>query len=330
MTVPERNRRAALTLVVLGPIVAELAWGTTPMSMAWLIVVFLPIYGAGVLLVREAVRRTGRGWPSLIVLGLAYELVEDGIGLQALTSPTIYGAAGWGPRPFGFNLPYWEGNAIYHVVFSILVPIALVELIFPRHGRAPYLGRFGLGVTGVIAVLGVAVLRLTVPASIDPTYVAPVAVPVTCAILAIVLAVVALRLLPAHRRVPVAGAVPTPWVPAGLGLLATLVELGLLFPARGVSQPAFTHGSWVLVPMALAAVLAVSAGTLLARWTGRAGWSPRHTLYLVTGALVGHTVAGILLETRTAFDRWGLVVVVGLTLAGAALLDRRSAAPVPA
>ncbi|MGH4015654.1 MAG: hypothetical protein ACRDSL_17370 [Pseudonocardiaceae bacterium] len=95
------NRRAAFTLVVLTPVIAELTWGLIPLSMAWAVLALVPIYGAGILLVREAVRRTGRGWPSIVLLGLAYELVEDGIGLQALSSPNLYGAAEWGRASSG-------------------------------------------------------------------------------------------------------------------------------------------------------------------------------------------------------------------------------------
>lgn len=326
-----RNRPAALTLVVLTPLVAELALGSTPMSMAWLTILWLPVYGAGVLLIREAVRRTGRGWPSLVLLGVAYELVEDGIGLQALTSPTLYGAAGWGPRLLGFNVPYWEANAVYHVLFSVLIPIVLVELMFSGHGRAPYLGRFGLVVSGVVAVAGVALIRVSVPPTADPGYVAPLAVPVVSGGVAVLLAVLALRVLPRVRTRPTGpGGVPDPWRLAGGGALGTMLLLGLLFPVHGTPQPAFTSGNWVLVPMAAALGLAVAGGMLVRRWSGRTGWSRRHVVFLVTGALVGHSLAGAVLVARTPFDRWSLVVVAALTVALAALLLRPGRPRVPA
>lgn len=64
-----------------------------------------------------------------MLLGVGYELVEDGLGLQALTSPHLYGAANWAPRLFGLNTAYWEANVAYHVVFSVLIPIALTDLM---------------------------------------------------------------------------------------------------------------------------------------------------------------------------------------------------------
>jgi len=95
---PDRTLRAAFTLVLLGPLVAELALGSTPLHLAFLLLLWLPIYGAGVLLIREAVVRTGGGWPSIMLLGVAYEVVEDGIGLQALSSPRLYHAAATASR----------------------------------------------------------------------------------------------------------------------------------------------------------------------------------------------------------------------------------------
>ena len=65
---PYRNRRAALALLVLAPTVAELALGSTPIHLAYLLLLWLPIYGAGVLLIREVVVRTGRGWASIGIL----------------------------------------------------------------------------------------------------------------------------------------------------------------------------------------------------------------------------------------------------------------------
>src|SRR5262245_45973640 len=184
---PARGRRsgrlrAAALLVVLTPLVAELALGSTPFRLAWIVLFVLPMYGFGILLVRELVRRTGRGWPSILLLGLAFEIVEDGIALQALSSPTLYGAADWGPRVFGLNLTYWETNAAYHVVFSAVIPILLVDLVHPAHRHRPYLRLPGLVGTAVAWVLGVALVRVLIPPTADPGYTAPLPVLVGCAV----------------------------------------------------------------------------------------------------------------------------------------------------
>ncbi|WP_460525322.1 hypothetical protein [Flindersiella endophytica] len=320
------NRRAALTLVVLTPLIAELAFGSTPLRMAWLVLLWLPVYGAGILLVREAVRRTGRGWPSIVLLGLAYELAEDGIGIQALSSPHLYGAAGWAPRLFGLNVAYWEVNAIYHVVFSAVIPILLTDLLFPAHRTVPYLKRGGLVITGVVALLGLGLLRVSVPPSQDPGYVAPLPVLLGCVVAIAVLAVVALRVLPRSVLAPDSRApVPSRGALAAFGCLGVGVVLGLLFPFGGARQPAFTHGLWVFLPMAVGAALAGLANVLVRRWGRSAHWTDRHALALAGGALVGHTLFGILAAADTTFDRIGLAGIAVVTVGLLAWLDGRLA-----
>lgn len=324
-----RNRGAAWTLVVLTPLIAELALGSTPVRMAWLVLLWMPVYGAGVLLIRELVARRGRGWPSILLLALAYELVEDGIGLQALTSPHLYDAASWGARVLGVNLPYLEANAIYHAVFTVCIPITLTNLLFPAHRGRPYLGVPGTVVAAIVAVLGVGLLR-TVSLSEDAGYQAPVPFVLGVAVLVVVLGIVALYVVPPARdratapdRAAAPARVPSRGVLFGASGLATLVFFGLSFPVFGARQPAFTQGWLVLVPMALTAVGAVACYRYLTRTAASPAWTPRHTLALIGGALVAHSVGGLVIMAHTTVDRVGLVVIIGLTVGGLLLVDRR-------
>jgi hypothetical protein len=322
------DRRAAWTLVVLTPVIAELAWGSTPMTMAWLTLLWMPIYGAGVLLIREAWVRSRRPWLALVPLGLAYELVEDGIGLQALTSPNLYHAADWGVRVLGFNVTYWEANAAYHTVFSVLVPIAITHLLFPSHRGRPYLRTPGTVVTAVVALLGVALLRVAIPPFEDPTYVAPLAVPLASAVVAALLAVVALRVLPPRRdAAPAAGPVPAPWALGAGAAVVSAVVLWTMWPGHFQGQPAGTHGLWALVPMVAGLLLAVGSGVAVSRWAGRAAWTDRHVLCLVGGLLVAHTLVGSVFWAGTAVDVVGLLVLAVLTVVLLALLGRRARVP---
>jgi len=310
-----RNRRAALTLAVLGPVVAELALGSTPLHLAFLLLLWLPIYGAGVLLIREAVVRAGGGWPSILLLGVAYELVEDGIGLQALSSPHLYHAADWGPRLLGLNTTYWELNVAYHVVFSVAIPIVLVELLFPAGRGRPYLRRLGLATTGGLAVLGVAILRLTVPLTQDPGYTAPAAVIAGCVVAVAVIAVVALRVLPRRAARPL-GEEQVPSLTALwlFGASATFVFMTLLYVFTAAHRPALIHGEWVLVPMGAAAVIAAGVAWLVRRWSASARWGDLQLLWLAGGALIAHTAVGAIGIAQTAFDRAGLAVLGLLTI----------------
>jgi hypothetical protein len=311
--------------MLIAPAAAELTLGTVRLKMLWLILLYVPIYGAGVLLIRELVRRTGGGRASLLLMGLVYGLVEEGLALQSLTSPHLYGAAGWAPRLLGVNTAYTELNLPYHVVFSVVIPITLAELLFPALGPAPYLRRGGLVTTAIVAVLGVALLRGSVPPAEDPGYILPGTALVTIVVLVVVLSVVALRVLP--RRGPASArpavAVPRAEVAGVVSAVAVFGFLGLLYPFAGARHPAFTHGAWVPVPMLVVAAPAVGAGVALWRWTAAAGWTNTHRLAVISGALVAHTVFGIVANTHTTPDTVGLTVtgVVMTILLG--LLARR-------
>src|SRR4051794_3086362 len=335
-----RNRRAALVLAVSAPVVAEATLGTVPLRMFWALLVFAPIYAGGALFLREAWRRTGGGYLNLLLLGVAYGLVEEGLALQSLTSPHLYGAAGWAPRLLGVNSDYTELNLVYHAVFSVTIPVVLVELMFRRHGARPYLRRGGLIAVGVIALLGAALIRVAVPPSEDPGYTMPLPAVLFVAALAIAFLVLGLRLGPHPARRPAkhlaadrllaeraAAARPAPARPAVLAVgaaVATFAFLVLLWPFGD----AVRHGWWPLLPMAGAAVIAVGAMALL---HGRQ-LSPRHLVALCCGALVAHTVFGLVSNADSAADRLFLGAVALLTAVlgqqAAKALGRQSIEPV--
>jgi hypothetical protein len=320
-----RGGKAAWTLILLAPICGELMFSAVGMPIMWLVFPLLvPMYGAGVLLVRELTVRAGGAWPTLVVLGLVYELAEDGFGLQALTSPVIYNAAEWGPRVLGFNLTYWESQVGYHIVFSVLIPVLLTDLLFPELRREPYFRRRGLVGIAATAVVGVALLRVTIPPSVDPGYQAPL--PFLAGLLVVMLGLswFALRVVPRRFPVPPPDVGPGTSVPAApvLGLVAgaaTLAFLGLLMP-RGnpPSGPAFGEGDAVYLPMAAAALLAIGMLLLFRRWSGSPAMTDQHVIWAAGGALVGHTLFMVVMVLRYPVDT--LTTTVAVTTGPAVIL----------
>jgi hypothetical protein len=55
------------------------------------VIALLPLYGGGALLIREIARRTGRGWPAMLLLALAYALLEEAFLTQSLFNPDYVG-----------------------------------------------------------------------------------------------------------------------------------------------------------------------------------------------------------------------------------------------
>jgi hypothetical protein len=188
-----------MVLIVLAPLVAEVLPGSTPITMPGLLLIDLLIYGPGALLIRELVRRRGRGWASILFLGAAYGLIEEGLALQSLFNPAYNNVSLWGAHAFGINWIYAGVNIIWiHPVWSVAIPILLTELLLPAQRATPYLRRFGLIVTSIWYVLGVAMVgffaRTSYSYTASPTLLGAVV------LLVLVLVIVALFVLP--RQMP--------------------------------------------------------------------------------------------------------------------------------
>ena len=291
-TPPTTGRlRAAWTLVLLTTLCAELTFTAVAVPFVWLLLpLLLVMYGAGVLLVRELCTRSrGGGWLSLVLLALAYQLAEDGIGLQALTSPRIYGAAEWGWRALGINWSYWESQIGVHVVFSVLIPVMLTTLLFPAHRGRPYLRTGGLIGVGALAVLGVLGLRVVISATEDPGYQAPWGWTAVFVVAMAVLIAVAMRLPASPEVAPRRPSAPEPAVVGVVLGCATVVFLALLLPP-GLG-PNSLLGGFVPLPVlvAAAALVGLASGWSVLRWSSADDWTDRHRVWLAGGILVGHT-----------------------------------------
>jgi hypothetical protein len=332
---PERAGawRPALLLAVLAPLVAEVSIGNLAFTPAGALAAAtaLPIYGGGALLARELVRRTGRGWPSILLLGLAYGVVEEGMALRAFFDPLIYGGlpAAWGARVFGVNGTYTLVQLVNHAVWSVAVPVLLTELALPRYRARPWLGGVGLTGAALVFVLGAGLTALGARTQLSPGFPEPVGAMIACAAAVVVLAVVALRVLPAAAgRVHFERPAPSPRrvlamaFGAGFGFLAVLVLPGRL-------APQLMQGPAVLGPLAAALALVVVAAVLVRRWSAAAGWCRAQALALAGGALLGHTLLWGVTQPVTWTDRIGVGVLSVITVIGLLALARQGSSGPP-
>jgi uncharacterized membrane protein len=313
-----RRLLPALVLVVMAPLVAELLSGSTPLGqpivLAFLLPIYLPLYGAGVLLIRELVRRSGRGWASILLLGAAYGFVEEGLVSQSLFNPTLYHAADWGARFLGINGVFTESVIVVHALWSAAIPILLTEQLFPDRRTTPYLGRVGLVVTGIFYAIGVALLWLVAHISFAAGYEAPPILLALTALVTLALVIVALIVLP--RKVPrpqLQINAPHPWLVFLVIGISGFIWHFLADPNGTV--PMFARWPLVLLPMVGAVVIIVGIAWLVNRWSRAADWNDLHLLALASGAVICHTVVGDLALTHTLGDRIGLIVMA-LLMAG--------------
>lgn len=300
-----RKYRAALTLVVAAPLVAEVFPASAPITRPGLLPFILLVYGPGALLIREIVRRCGRGWPSILLLGSAYGFIEEGLALQSLFNPSLYHASAWGARGFGMNGVYTESAIFIHAIWSAAIPILIVDLVFPDLSASPYLGRISTALTAVWYIVGVFLLALLTRFSIAPGYWAPPALlgAVTAAALALILvALVTPRRNSRQQESP--RTAPGPLVVFMIISIAGFIwhsSLALLWRVK----PDFAQWPLCLIPMLAAIAILFSTFGLLRRWGKAVNWSNGHRLAVASGATIAHTAIGGMILAHTTMDRVG-------------------------
>jgi hypothetical protein len=286
MVAPESKRKisAVITLFFVTPFVAEYLLGDLPLKLLAALIVLAPAYGGAAVLIRETARRTGRGWPTMLMLGAAYTLIGEGLVTQSLFNhdylkmqmhlldpayvPAL-GIGGWWTL-FMFNL---------HTFWSMGVSIALVEALFPAEAEAPWLGLVGDSVVAVVFVLGTAA-NFGIGFK-QNQFVASHAQLLCTAALSVLLMVSAF-LIPARRSRKAGGRVPSPrntspWL---TGAIAFVLGMGVMY----------TPPKWGWA--AVCALLAIDAVFLvLLTWVSRrTGWSALHTLSLAAGGALAYGI----------------------------------------
>lgn len=287
----KRTLGPLLLLLLLAPALGELLSSSMPPAEFFspFVVFVIVLYGGGAILVRELTVRFGKGWPTLLILGAAYGIVEEGLMCKSFFDPhwPDLGQLGWYGRWAGVNWVWSLSLTAYHAVFSIAIPIVLVGLIFPRRRQRPWAPKWLLIVLAALlaadVAFGAAFFGADEAAGRGPYRPPPVGYAV-CLLLVAALVVVALR-LPARG----APAGPATRPPARLvwflltGFAATVLFFFIIW---GV--PHIVVGGLRLHPLGAMALLAAAAG-LVGWWVRRlgrrgAGWTDGRRHALVAGA----------------------------------------------
>ena len=145
----------ALTLLLLAPFLGEVLSGSSPPAEFFHPPVFLllvGLYGCGALLVRELALAWGHGWISILLLGMAYGIYEEGLLVRSFFDPAWMdlGILGNYGRWLGVNWIWSIALTWFHAVVSISIPILLVGLLFPQYSTQRWLGRWGTVICSVV------------------------------------------------------------------------------------------------------------------------------------------------------------------------------------
>jgi len=286
------RRHPVLLLLAFTPGIPEYLSGSTPVypivtaPLFWLLFLGLNLglYGPGVLLVREAfVRwRKGWGWATLLLLGAAYGLLEEGTALSTLFDPNarVVGGLGHYGHFAGVNWVWLVGIVLVHTVLSVGLPIVLLGLALPETRGRPLLARRGIAVAAAVYGGDVAFL-----AYISNYWRVAGPLLLLAALVAGLLWVVAWRLPPGVLDPPNARPRASPRVAFLLGLAYFPVLLVVPALIEDLRQPALLAG---LVDLGLAAVLFFAVRAVVGSTENRA-----HLVALAFGVLVPIALFGL-------------------------------------
>jgi hypothetical protein len=294
------NAAPIAVLIFLSPVITELLAGTVRLSNIWLLIPEMAVYGFAALLIREVVRRKGRGWGTILLLGIAFAIAEECVILQTSFTPQFFPPAfdksfGWAN---GIQWIYLLAILWYESMYAVTLPIYLTEMLFPSKREALWLGRRELVISGIILVLAsIGVWQMWshggLPKYGPSTYQVPplYIVAALLVIAALVTGTLAFRLFSKNSEKNSRRA-PAPWLVGfpsfGFGVVWFLM-IGLAF-----IPPATFKDISPIVPIVIG-LFWIGLGLSIVWWISSAGnWQDRHRLALIFGASLASMVGGTL------------------------------------
>lgn len=282
-------------LLLLAPVISEVLFGTTRLTTLFVLIPQIGAWGCGALIIRELVRRRGRGWLAVLLLGLALATAEECVIQQTSVAPlvgvdpnNVYG------RMWGVNWVYFLWALAYESIWAVILPIQLTELAFSARRGEPWLRTRGLAIAAATFLLASVVAwyswtQIFVPQFFPESAYQVPSVAIGIAILTILLLAVA-ALGPWPLSPPQRQAIrpaPQPWLAGLISFLLGLSWFVLVFLAYGAvpTLPA-------AVPLVVGLAAAGIAFFAVTRWSSSPEWQDAHRLALVFGAILASMLAG--------------------------------------
>lgn len=115
------------------------------------------LYGGGAVLCREIKVRWSKGIGSLLLLGTAYAVLEEGLMVASFYNPgwQDLGVLGVYGRWLGVNWVWLIELTIYHAIISIAIPVMLVELIYPSQQGKPWLSKRWFNAVSILFLIDI-------------------------------------------------------------------------------------------------------------------------------------------------------------------------------
>jgi hypothetical protein len=141
--------------MILAPFLGEMISGSSPPSEYFQPLTFLlltMLYGTGAVVIREIARRWKKGWVSILLMGMAYGIFEEGVMVRSFFDPgwQDLGQLAFYGRWIGVNWIWSIALTIFHAVVSISIPIAITEMLYPEKKDTLWLSKNELIISIII------------------------------------------------------------------------------------------------------------------------------------------------------------------------------------
>ena len=316
-------------LLLLAPACGEMLSGSTPPLMfvnPFSLFFEVGLYGSGALLIRELVRRNGLGWRSVLVLGAAYGVLEEGLVVTSWFNPywpdvlSLHGYSRW----LDTNWFWALSLTMYHAVVSITLSIVLAEALFPHIAARPWLRRRSivlfavwLGLVCVLGLLGFGFLEFRKQGYTHPPLTYFFALGLTISLVALGLMLRPPRPQPSAPFPSATGYPPAPapqWNAAAVPILPPpaplsrrvrraprlwtlrLAGFGYILIFFAIAWGVGPAIRWPPASLLLLAGWGAFAAWRLVAWSRRPGWGARSRLALASGVVFFFVLLAPLLE----------------------------------
>jgi len=284
-----------ISLLILTPGIPEYLSSSSPINAIVLnppqfvfqLLANLGLYGSGALLIHDAGIRWKKGWATILLLGAAYGILEEGVALSTLFDPNAgpVGSLGSYGHWLGVNLIWAAGIVPFHAIFSISIPILVLGIAIPETRLKPLASRKG-NITALLVLSFDVVILMAVVWHVSGYWMGwPILV-------LSLLSIGGLVFLSKRVTLPLTGNMGGRSIPTPKGAVAVGLSF---FPAVTIVQ---RLGLGAGLPAALDFLLVVAVQTLYLLYVARRSWgsSRRSTIAFVLGLLVPIMVFGVLAE----------------------------------
>lgn len=305
-----------LVLYVLSPLIAELLFGSTPVSRGSQLIFESLFYGSGALLIREFARRNKLGWPSIITLGIAFGIIEECLLLQSAFNPHFLGNDLTFGRILGVNLVWSEFMIGYHAIWSITIPILFSELLFAKKSNEPWLNKISIGIFSILFILSSVAIYVVLKKMSGST---TSAINYSIAGFLVLGSIVFSLFMPLNIRAKRNFKIPPSFfvgVVAFIGSAFWLLLFSLVFKHDA------GYYSWIVELSGVIIVLSLSF--LISVWS-KQNWNDTHRFYLASGGLLASMLFGLLnlMQANNKLDQVCQMVLIIITIILLMLLKKR-------